>query len=229
MDLPQPLVRKANHIEWFRFHPEDTQNRIFDVIVNQMKVFEWVDEDGNPCEYMYLPSKDGGIYKALLPKTNFIEVKAYKDHENEKKDKSFNPFSTDAIIGVLQKRLYKRIDMIPTRMVGNIAMDFQEKYQKPFPLFGAFKCQKSRISTIHHYISNLKKYWWIFFDEHITREIDIFNQYYNKRMYSRWWRSEKSRPKYDDNMPGVTQKDIEKWNDILKKLITYLEEKYPPA
>ena len=35
-----PLVRKVNHIEWFRFHPEDTQNELFDVIVNEMKIFE---------------------------------------------------------------------------------------------------------------------------------------------------------------------------------------------
>jgi hypothetical protein len=112
--------------------------------------------------------------------------------------------------------------MIPTRMVGNIAMDFVAKHKKWFFLYYAFKCRAWRISHLRHYISILQTHANIVFDEDITKEIDTFNNYYGTRRESRWGTT-KGIVWYDDSLPGVTKEDIEQGNQILKKIIAYLE------
>jgi hypothetical protein len=112
--------------------------------------------------------------------------------------------------------------MIPTRMVGNIAMDFVKKHKKWFFLYYAFKCRTWRIANLRHYISILQEHSNIVFDENITKEIDMFNDYYGTRRESRWGTT-KGIVWYDDSLPGVTKEDIEQGNQILKKLIAYLE------
>jgi hypothetical protein len=59
--------QKVEHIEWFRFHPEDTKNALFEGIVDKMKLFQWVDENGNDCGYVYqYDAQQNMLYKTLL-------------------------------------------------------------------------------------------------------------------------------------------------------------------
>lgn len=100
-------------------------------------------------------------------------------------------------------------------------MDFQKKHEKDFFLERAFKCKKSRIDHILKYTYNLKKYSKITFNDDITKEIELFSIYVEeRRKFQRGWLTEKW---YDDSLPWVTTEDIEKWNEILRKIITYLE------
>jgi hypothetical protein len=72
---------------------------------------------------MYIHSKDGNVYKAILPPTDFIN--------DSVKSGSFKEILTlPNIIDSLHRKLDLYIDMIPTRMVGNIAMDFVAKHKK---------------------------------------------------------------------------------------------------
>jgi hypothetical protein len=152
-------------------------------------------ENGEKCEYMYIHSKDGNVYKALLPANDFMNINA---QEEDSKDN----LSISYAISKLKQRLYEYTDMIPTKIVNNIDIEFSKKHNnKGFFLAHTFKCKKNRMSFIIDYISILQNFYDIYFNKNIIKEIDAFNQYYDKRCRSRSSRRTPKFEGYDDSLP----------------------------
>ncbi len=184
-----------------------------------MNICQWVDENGEKCEYVYLPSKDGNMYKVLLPSRDFHDTFSAIRNENEHR------LSLSNIISVLQFHLNSFTDMIPLKMIGNISLDFEKKHQgKWFNTHIAFKCTRSWMTTIYNYIDMIWKdeESSVLLEQSIIQEIEKFNEYFKKRC--KFWRGKlPGETRYNDSFPWVTQEDIEQGNEILRKVIAYLE------
>jgi len=215
----QPLTRKVDHIEWFRFHPGDTQNEIFDAIVNGMEIFAWVDENGEQCEYMYILDDKKEVYKMKM-----IPEETHKRMMIEGMDYTT---ATAWLIKRLEFMLYEPIETIPFLPASVFAYPLLSKYNKVFANYYIFKCRIWRFSKIRLELldNNLKKLLpesgailtdidnYLLFDEDIisNRQFE-FNYETEKGEEKALWR--------------ITSEDIEKGNAILKKVIAYLEETY---
>ncbi len=226
MNSLQPLTQKVDHIQWLPYHG-DTQDEIFDVIVNEMKIFEWVDENSEKCEYMYLLDDKKELHKMRLT-PNAAEQKVL-DYKFQPRTSPF--YSPEEVFSRLHTLLSIRTDTIPFLSSSTLDKVFVEKHHKRFRPYRFLKCRKGWFSLIssetakvaHHKLTHEPRE----LPEHLQKDIQDFD------LFAKEYISKKS---FEPNHFGtdealwtwrITFDDIEKWNEILRKVIAYLEATYP--
>lgn len=215
----QPLTRKVNHIEWFRFHPSDTQNALFDAMVNEMKIFEWVDENWEKCEYMYILDDKQDVYKMRI-----IDKESYKHHLIRLD--TFNFFTPTWYIHFFKILLNDFIETIPLLPVDGLEYLFRSKNDKLLYTYHYFKCRSIWFVGIRSHLNIVKRF--IDPDADILNEIDDYILFHKNEIKNNCFEFDKhTKQEIISGHWRTSSEDIEKGNEILRKVIAYLEKTYP--
>lgn len=220
MDSLQPLTRKVDHIEWLPYHP-DKQDEIFDVIVNDMKIFEWVDENGETCEYMYILNDQKELYKMKM-----ISEKTYRDMIGEATE--YNTTTPTWLIKKFRFLISGFIETIPFLAASRFGYPLSDIYKKIFGNYYIFKCRKWRFTAIFSTLAGRNLQNLLPENGNILVDIDNYLLFHKNKIVDSGFEYNSDSAQYEENGRWrITSEDIEKGNEILRKVIAYLEETYP--
>lgn len=178
-----------------------------------MEILDGVDEHGDECKYMYILDSEKKLYKMRMIRE--------AEHNQRKNDMMKFPTSATEWIVFLRKQIEDFITPVPLAYPEDFARSLQEKYGEYFGNYTHFKARMARFTNISRC---LKQNLAGFLPENgeIRTEIDTFLSYFeNTISYRRF--SSKLLAATDKDLWRVTAEDIEKGNEILRKVIAYLE------
>jgi hypothetical protein len=182
-----------------------------------MKIFEWVDENWEKCEYMYFLSNKGEFHKMKV-----IDVKLHSERED------FFCSKKSTITDLIEK--YKMllndfIDTIPFSPTNKFALIPHSKYNRHIMSYFYFKCRKSWFWKIFSSLGgSLQKI--LSQDDEIYNQINKYLSFHRKVVANRYFNFNPFTWQDEEGWLGrITNQDIQQGNEILKKVIAYLEDK----
>ena len=212
MHYLQPLTEKVDTIEWFPFYKWATKKLLYDIIIDDMMIFEWVDEDGEKYEYMYFLSDKNELHKMKLIPSEIHRQLRYQGYR-----------STQAgFIARFKDMLSSHIDTIPLLSMENFhntPLDINYRY---------FKCRVSRFSCIRICLTSSNFKNLLPENGEICTDVDDYVSFYKNRIVHCGFGINLETGKDEESgLWRITSEDIGKGNAILRKVIAYLETIVP--